>query len=73
MSRPPYSGLTIVQAAVIGGTTGGMAGATGGMAGTTVVDTAGAMAHSVHMGDLGRPVAVVGMRPEHGAETDRTR
>lgn len=73
MYRLRYSGLTIVRAAVIAGTTGGMAGMTGGMAGATaVVNTSGATADSVRMGDLECQMPAAGMRPGHGADPAKT-
>jgi len=63
MSRLRYSGLTIVRAGLIAGTTGDMAGATG------VANSTGAMVGSVQMCDLAWGV---GTRPGHGADAART-
>jgi hypothetical protein len=66
MSHPRYSGLTIVRAGLIAGTTVGMAGTTG------VVTSTGAMVGSVQMCDLERLAWVVGTGPEHGKDAAKT-
>jgi hypothetical protein len=66
MFRLRYSGLTIVRAGLIAGTTGDMAGATG------VANSTGATVASVQMCGLERLAWGVGTRPGHGADAART-